>query len=140
MFFLVGCNVTNDDAGDNLVDIDPLSLTGEPLVVYEKSTEMQDTQGEESTDEESRSNLTEGQESQREETIDGESRSNMTERQDTQGEEPGGEGSESNLTEGTEYEHIGGRVEGCYDNPNKPVKDQNYNVGPPRYERKEEAD
>lgn len=57
--FLVSCNVTNDYVGDNLVDIEPLSLTGEPLVVNEKSTEMQDTQGEESTDEESRSNLTE---------------------------------------------------------------------------------
>lgn len=55
-----------------------------------------------------------------------------TEERDTRREELTGEESRSNSAQGTGS--IGARLEGCYDDPNNPVKDQNYDVGQPIYE------
>ena len=114
---LVGCNVAKDDARNSLGTIDPISIGGKPLETVlptneddEKSAEEQDTQGEEPA-------------------VEGNG-SSLTEEQDTQREESAIEGNGSNPAE----VGVGGRVEGCYDDPNNPVKDQNYNVGSPKYE------
>jgi len=95
-------------------------------------TEEWDIQREELTGEESRNGLTEGQDTRREEPVSEESRSGLTEERDTQREELTGEESRSNSAQGTGS--IGARLEGCYDDPNNPVKDQNYDVGQPIYE------
>ena len=78
----------------------------------ETSIEKQETQREEPESEEGKRSLTEGRDIQREETKSEESKSNPTQ----------GAGD------------LGARFEGCYDDPNNPVKDQNYNVGQPIYE------
>ena len=52
--------------------------------------------------------------------------------QDTQREDPAGEEGRSNPVQGTGG--IGAGIEGCYDDPNNPAKDQNYDVGQPIYE------
>ena len=114
--FLAGCNNGK-----------PLEMKGEEI-----STEERDTRREELTGEESRNGLTEGQDTRREEPVSEESRSGLTEERDTQREELTGEESRSNSAQGTGS--IGARLEGCYDDPNNPVKDQNYDVGQPIYE------
>ena len=114
--FLAGCNNGK-----------PLEMKGEEI-----STEERDTRREELTGEESRNGLTEGQDTRREELTSEESRSGLTEERDTQREELTGEESRSNSAQGTGS--IGARLEGCYDDPNNPVKDQNYDVGQPIYE------
>ena len=114
--FLAGCNNGK-----------PLEMKGEEI-----STEERDTRREELTSEESRNGLTEGQDTRREEPVSEESRSGLTEERDTQREELTGEESRSNSAQGTGS--IGARLEGCYDDPNNPVKDQNYDVGQPIYE------
>ena len=118
----------------------------------ETSIEKQETQREEPESEEGRSSLTEGQDIQREGPESVEGRSSLTEGQDIQREEPESEEGGSSLTEGRDIQReetkseesksnptqgagdLGARFEGCYDDPNNPVKDQNYNVGQPIYE------
>ena len=134
--FLAGCNNGK-----------PLEMKGEEISTEERDTrreeltgeesrngltEGQDTRREELTGEESRNGLTEGQDTRREEPVSEESRSGLTEERDTQREELTGEESRSNSAQGTGS--IGARLEGCYDDPNNPVKDQNYDVGQPIYE------
>ena len=98
----------------------------------ETSIEKQETQREEPESEEGRSSLTEGQDIQREGPESVEGRSSLTEGRDIQREETKSEESKSNPTQGAG--DLGARFEGCYDDPNNPVKDQNYNVGQPIYE------
>ena len=118
----------------------------------ETSIEKQETQREEPESEEGRSSLTEGQDIQREGPESVEGRSSLTEGQDIQREEPESEEGKRSLTEGRDIQReetkseesksnptqgagdLGARFEGCYDDPNNPVKDQNYNVGQPIYE------
>ena len=118
----------------------------------ETSIEKQETQREEPESEEGRSSLTEGQDIQREGPESVEGRSSLTEGQDIQREEPESEEGGSSLTKGQDIQReepeseesksnptqgagdLGARFEGCYDDPNNPVKDQNYNVGQPIYE------
>ena len=118
----------------------------------ETSIEKQETQREEPESEEGRSSLTEGQDIQREGPESEEGRSSLTEGQDIQREEPESEEGKRSLTEGRDIQReetkseesksnptqgagdLGARFEGCYDDPNNPVKDQNYNVGQPIYE------
>ena len=118
----------------------------------ETSIEKQETQREEPESEEGRSRLTEGQDIQREGPESVEGRSSLTEGQDIQREEPESEEGKRSLTEGRDIQReetkseesksnptqgagdLGARFEGCYDDPNNPVKDQNYNVGQPIYE------
>ena len=118
----------------------------------ETSIEKQETQREEPESEEGRSSLTEGQDIQREGPESVEGRSSLTEGQDIQREEPESEEGKRSLTEGRDIQReetkseesksnptqgagdLGTRFEGCYDDPNNPVKDQNYNVGQPIYE------
>lgn len=98
----------------------------------ETSIEKQETQREEPESEEGRSGLTEGQDIQREEPESEEGKRSLTEGRDIQREETKSEESKSNPTQGAG--DLGARFEGCYDDPNNPVKDQNYNVGQPIYE------
>ena len=134
--FLAGCNNGK-----------PLEMKGEEISTEERDTRREELTGEESrnglteewdiqreelTGEESRNGLTEGQDTRREEPVSEESRSGLTEERDTQREELTGEESRSNSAQGTGS--IGARLEGCYDDPNNPVKDQNYDVGQPIYE------
>lgn len=98
----------------------------------ETSIEKQETQREEPESEEGRSSLTEGQDIQREEPESEEGKRSLTEGRDIQREETKSEESKSNPTQGAG--DLGARFEGCYDDPNNPVKDQNYNVGQPIYE------
>ena len=98
----------------------------------ETSIEKQETQREEPESEEGRSSLTEGQDIQREEPESEEGKRSLTEGRDIQREETKSEESKSNPTQGAG--DLGTRFEGCYDDPNNPVKDQNYNVGQPIYE------
>ena len=118
----------------------------------ETSIEKQETQREEPESEEGRSSLTEGQDIQREEPESEEGGSSLTKGQDIQREEPESEEGKRSLTEGRDIQReetkseesksnptqgagdLGTRFEGCYDDPNNPVKDQNYNVGQPIYE------
>ncbi len=118
----------------------------------ETSIEKQETQREEPESEEGRSSLTEGQDIQREEPESEEGGSSLTKGQDIQREEPESEEGKRSLTEGRDIQReetkseesksnptqgagdLGARFEGCYDDPNNPVKDQNYNVGQPIYE------
>ena len=118
----------------------------------ETSTEGQDIQREGPESEEGRSSLTEGQDIQREEPESEEGGSSLTKGQDIQREEPESEEGKRSLTEGRDIQReetkseesksnptqgagdLGARFEGCYDDPNNPVKDQNYNVGQPIYE------
>ena len=118
----------------------------------ETSIEKQETQREEPESEEGRSSLTEGQDIQREEPESEEGWSSLTKGQDIQREEPESEEGKRSLTEGRDIQReetkseesksnptqgagdLGARFEGCYDDPNNPVKDQNYNVGQPIYE------
>ena len=98
----------------------------------ETSIEKQETQREEPESEEGRSSLTEGQDIQREGPESEEGKRSLTEGRDIQREETKSEESKSNPTQGAG--DLGARFEGCYDDPNNPVKDQNYNVGQPIYE------
>ena len=118
----------------------------------ETSIEKQETQREEPESEEGRSSLTEGQDIQREEPESEEGGSSLTKGQDIQREEPESEEGKRSLTEGRDIQReetkseesksnptqgagdLGARFEGCYDDPNNPVKDQNYNVGQPIYD------
>ena len=118
----------------------------------ETSIEKQETQREEPESVEGRSSLTEGQDIQREEPESEEGGSSLTKGQDIQREEPESEEGKRSLTEGRDIQReetkseesksnptqgagdLGARFEGCYDDPNNPVKDQNYNVGQPIYE------
>ena len=118
----------------------------------ETSIEKQEAQREEPESEEGRSSLTEGQDIQREEPESEEGGSSLTKGQDIQREEPESEEGKRSLTEGRDIQReetkseesksnptqgagdLGARFEGCYDDPNNPVKDQNYNVGQPIYE------
>ncbi len=95
-------------------------------------TEGQDIQREEPESEEGGSSLTKGQDIQREEPESEEGKRSLTEGRDIQREETKSEESKSNPTQGAG--DLGARFEGCYDDPNNPVKDQNYNVGQPIYE------
>ncbi|MCI9074134.1 MAG: hypothetical protein HFH80_15400, partial [Lachnospiraceae bacterium] len=63
------------------------------------------------------------QDPQEENSAGGGEESSQPEVQDPQEDNPAGEGNESSLS-----------VEGCYDDPDNPVEDQNYNVGEPKYE------
>ncbi len=74
----------------------------------------------------------EGQDTQREDPAGEEGRSGLAEGQDTRREDPAGEEGRSNPVQGTGG--IGAGIEGCYDDPNNPAKDQNYDVGQPIYE------
>ena len=98
----------------------------------ETSIEKQETQREEPESEEGGSSLTKGQDIQREEPESEEGKRSLTEGRDIQREETKSEESKSNPTQGAG--DLGARFEGCYDDPNNPVKDQNYNVGQPIYE------
>ncbi len=115
-FLLVGCNSEK-----------PLEMKG-----VEMSIEGQDTQREDPAGEEGRSGLAEGQDTQREDPAGEEGRSGLAEGQDTRREDPAGEEGRSNPVQGTGG--IGAGIEGCYDDPNNPAKDQNYDVGQPIYE------
>lgn len=139
---LSGCGVAEDTLQDSM------NLKGEPLEVVslEKSTEEQDGQSEKALDGEEKNNSSEitgdvntgveesGDNSVKDQGCNvGEPRYDDSDYQKT---EPTNMVTDSNLGETT----IGAVKEGCYDDPNNPVKDQDYSVGEPRYEQGQAVD
>lgn len=139
---LSGCGVAEDTLQDTL------NVKGEPLEVVslEKSTEKSDGQSEKTSDIEEKSNYSEitgdvniGVEDSGDNSVKvqdynvGETRYDDSDYQKT---EQSNTVKDSNLGEKT----IGAVKEGCYDDPNNPVKDQDYSVGEPRNEQGQPVD
>lgn len=137
---LSGCSVAEDDENDKL------NISGESIEteILEIPIERQEPQSAESANEKYESNsskITEGTSSGVESCYD-DPNNPVKDPNYSVGEpvyENQGNGKEETESENNENNSqkkgtTGARKEGCYDDPNNPVKDQNYNVGEPRYE------